>query len=158
MSTAGAARYTGRCLCGGVRYAIAGDIGPAVFCHCSQCRRASGSAFAANASIRTADFSCTQGQDLIREFESSPGKLRAFCSACGSPLFARHPASPEVMRLRLGTLDQADDIEVRGHIWTGSGAGWYHIADALEQAPGSNPWIGQGRDVAGGRQDPGKLK
>lgn len=138
-----------------MRYAIAGDIGPATFCHCSQCRRASGSAFAANATIRTADFTCTQGQALIREFESSPGKLRAFCSRCGSPLYAHHPAKPGVMRLRLGTLDKADDLEVRGHIWTASGAGWYHITDELEQAPGSNPWTGHGRDVDSGRAGSG---
>ena len=149
-------RYTGGCLCGGVRYALDGAIGPAVFCHCSQCRRASGSAFAANATINTADFTLVQGRELIGEFESSPGKLRAFCSRCGSPLYARHRTKPEVMRLRLGSLDHAEDIELRGHIWTGSKAGWYPITDDLEQSPANNPWVGQGRDVTSGRVEPGR--
>ena len=43
---------TGKCLCGKVRYEINGRLGPVVYCHCSMCRRATGSAFATNASVR----------------------------------------------------------------------------------------------------------
>jgi len=43
----------GGCLCGGVRFRVKGKLGPAAYCHCQQCRRASGSAFAANAPART---------------------------------------------------------------------------------------------------------
>lgn len=131
----------GGCLCAGVRYALAGAIGPAVYCHCSQCRRASGSAFAANASVQAADLRILQGRELLREFESSPGKFRVFCAACGSPLYARRSESPDILRLRLGSLDNGGPAPaVRGHIWTGSKAGWHTIADGLEQAAGSNPW------------------
>src|SRR5437762_3351156 len=69
---------TGRCLCGGVRYEIDGEIGSVVCCHCSQCRRASGTAFATNASVRAEHFRLIAGQDLLTEYESSPGKFRAF--------------------------------------------------------------------------------
>jgi hypothetical protein len=47
---------TGKCLCGKVRYEINGRLGPVVYCHCSMCRRATGSAFATNASVRANEF------------------------------------------------------------------------------------------------------
>src|SRR5438477_12049566 len=96
---------TGRCLCGGVRYEIDGEIGSVVCCHCSQCRRANGTAFATNASVRAEHFRLVAGRDLLTEYESSPGKFRAFCARCGSPILARWAAHPAFVRLRLGTLD-----------------------------------------------------
>jgi hypothetical protein len=69
---------SGRCLCGTVRYEVTGAIGPIVFCHCSQCRRAQGSAFGTNAELNAGDFALVAGADRITEYESSPGKIRAF--------------------------------------------------------------------------------
>src|SRR6266566_3613601 len=95
---------TGRCLCGGARYEIDGEIGSATYCHCSQCRRASGTAFATNASVRAEHFRLVAGRDLLTEYESSPEKLRAFCARCGSPVLSRWAAHPDFVRIRLGTL------------------------------------------------------
>jgi hypothetical protein len=95
----------GGCLCGGVRFAIDGKLGPAGHCHCSQCRRASGAAFASNAPVRTRYFTLRSGAELVREYESSPGKYRAFCCRCGSPLYSRRESEPALRRIRLGTLD-----------------------------------------------------
>ena len=128
---------TGRCLCGGVRFEIDGPIGPAVYCHCSTCRRANGSAFAANASTPRAGFRLLEGAELIREFESSPGKQRAFCSRCGSPIYATMPDDASIVRIRLGTLDQDPGERPRAHIWVGSKAPWHEIGDALPQFPES---------------------
>ena len=80
---------TGKCLCGKVRYEIDGRLGPVVYCHCSMCRRATGSAFATNASVRANEFRVVAGSELISEYESSPSNMRAFCSRCGSPLYCR---------------------------------------------------------------------
>jgi hypothetical protein len=63
-----------------VRIEISGKLGPVVYCHCSMCRKANGSAFAANADVRTKYWRFASGEELVREFESSPGKFRAFCS------------------------------------------------------------------------------
>lgn len=123
--------FSGRCLCGGVRLRIHGRLGPAVFCHCSQCRKASGSAFACNAPVRARYLEIERGRELIREFESSPGKLRGFCSRCGSPVYSRLADDPETFRIRLGILD--DDPERRPllHVFVGSKAPWFEIADSL---------------------------
>ena len=124
---------TGRCLCEGVRFQIAGEMGSPSFCHCTQCRRAGGSAFATNAGVSTADFHLTAGRDLVREYESSPGKFRAFCSRCGSPLYSRQREHPEFRRIRLGTLDQDPGVRPLLHVWVGSKAQWFDIGDGLPQ-------------------------
>jgi hypothetical protein len=122
---------TGSCLCGSVRFRIDGKLGPAGYCHCSQCRKASGSAFAANAPVRRKYHSFTRGEGSIREFESSPGKFRAFCSHCGSPLYSRLDAEPETLRIRLGTLDQDPGRRPLAHVWVASKAPWHTIGDDL---------------------------
>jgi hypothetical protein len=125
----------GGCLCGGVRFTITGKLGPAGYCHCKQCQRASGSAFAANAPVRTRYFAIVAGAELVREYESSPGKYRAFCGRCGSPVYSRRDDEPEIRRIRLGTLDGDPGRRPLGHVWVTSKAPWYTIHDALPQHP-----------------------
>ncbi|HSJ98269.1 MAG TPA: GFA family protein [Myxococcota bacterium] len=124
---------TGSCLCGEVRLRITGKLGPAGFCHCSQCRKANGSAFASNAPVRARYLEIAAGRERIREFESSPGKFRAFCSRCGSPVYSRRDTEPELLRLRLGLLDGDPGRRPAAHVWVGSKAPWYEITDALPQ-------------------------
>jgi len=126
---------TGRCLCGAVRYEVDGDLGPIAFCHCAECRRASGSAFAANANVVKSEHRFSSGAAAIVEYESSPGKFRAFCARCGSPLYSRTSAAPETLRIRLGTLDQDPGGRPRLHVWTSEKAAWFEINDEIPQIP-----------------------
>lgn len=126
---------SGGCLCGGVRYEVDGLAGPVEYCHCTQCRRASGSAFAANATVTAAAFRLRAGRDLLSEYESSPGKLRAFCGRCGSPVYARRPAQPDTLRLRVGTLDGDPGARAAGHWHVASAAPWFTITDDLPRHP-----------------------
>ncbi|MFK7896139.1 MAG: GFA family protein [Myxococcota bacterium] len=128
---------TGRCQCAGVRFSISGKLGPAGLCHCEQCRRANGSAFAANAPVRTQYFKIEEGLELLREFESSPNKFRAFCSRCGSPIYSRHDSEPDIRRVRLGTLDGDPGRQPLAHLWVSDKASWYTIdADLPKFAEG----------------------
>jgi hypothetical protein len=130
---------TGRCLCGTVRYEVTGAIGPIVFCHCSQCRRAQGSAFGTNAEVNAGDFAVVTGAASITEFESSPGKKRAFCSVCGSPLYSRRVDRPGIVRLRIGTLESPIANRPVAHIFASSKAEWDTICDDLPQYEGAEP-------------------
>ena len=121
----------GKCLCEGVRYEISGELGPLGYCHCSQCRRASGSAFGANADARRDEFKWLGGEELVREYESSPDTIRAFCSRCGSPLYKRSAAKPDVVRIRLGSLEEDPGLRARVHVYVADKAPWYEITDAL---------------------------
>jgi hypothetical protein len=125
----------GGCLCGGVRFVLTGKLGPAGYCHCKMCQRASGSAFAANAPARTRYFKLSSGEDLVTEYESSPGKYRAFCRKCGSPVYSRRDDEPELRRIRLGSLDSDPERRPLLHVWVSAKAPWHSIDDSLPQLP-----------------------
>lgn len=135
MSVAATAQASGSCLCGGVRYRFSGELGPIMVCHCSRCRKANGSAFQATAPVATADFQLLSGQELLAEYESSPGVFRVFCRVCASPLYSRRTATPGVLRLRLGSLDTPVGGRPELHIFTGSKAEWHEIHDDAPQHP-----------------------
>ena len=60
----------GGCLCGGVRFEIDRAVGPFELCHCSRCRKVSGSAFMAGLGVRRDDFRLVRGHELIRSYEA----------------------------------------------------------------------------------------
>lgn len=119
----------GRCLCGQIEYEIDGAVGLIDYCHCSYCRRASGAAFATNASIMANTFRFRSGQSLLKEYESSPGKLRCFCSNCGSPIYARVTGAPALLRIRMGTMTSDPETNPSGHYDVESKAPWYAIGE-----------------------------
>jgi hypothetical protein len=77
-------------------------------CQCSLCRRLHGFG-AAVIPAQAAGFTLQQGKNSLREFESSPGKFRAFCTLCGTPLYSRRSVAPQALRLRIGCLDNLPD-------------------------------------------------
>lgn len=131
----------GGCLCGAVRYEIAaGALGAIVLCHCGQCRKAQGSAFAAVAPVPAAAFRLLAGADALRGYESSSGKWRSFCQHCGSPIHSRRDGLPEWLRLRIGTLDATPaSARPSAHIHVASKAEWWDICDDLPQYPAIEP-------------------
>lgn len=125
--------YFGSCLCGGIRYAIDGELGDFGYCHCTSCRKASGSSHAANSPVDRAHFLIVNGAELLREYESSAGKFRAFCGRCGSPIYAYLEATRDVLRLRLGTLDTPFAKQPKAHTFVSDKAPWEPINDGLPQ-------------------------
>lgn len=121
----------GHCLCGSIHYQYTGELGPIALCHCSQCRRAQGTAFATNSPIQAAQFTLVSGQEALKEYESRPGKKRAFCSNCGSPIYSRLDARPELLRLRIGTVTSPIAARPSHHIYAASRAEWFEIDDDL---------------------------
>jgi hypothetical protein len=119
---------TGQCLCGAFRFEVDGPLGEVHLCHCDQCRRANGTSFSANARVPIENHRVITGIDVINEYESSPGAWRAFCSRCGSPVFARAEQDPLHIRIRLGTLARDAQAKITGHVWVGSKANWDLLA------------------------------
>lgn len=129
----------GSCLCGKIRFEYSGELGPVTLCHCTQCRKSNGTAFAANSEIERSNFKIVSGGELIREFESTQGKFRAFCKECGSPIYSRRDSIPDKLRIRLGLMDTRIDIKPSFHIFTDSKAEWYEICEGLPQYPEYEP-------------------
>lgn len=128
--------YSGQCLCAGVRFGIEGELEPIQVCHCSQCRRAQGTPFATNIPVNDAQFKLLAGGELLTEFESSPGKYRAFCRTYGSPIFSRRDSLPGVRRIRAGLISEPLETRPIAHFYAGSKANWWPINDDLPQFEG----------------------
>jgi len=123
----------GSCLCGGVTYEIDGAIETITNCHCSLCRKMSGSAFSSGATIAARSFRYVAGQELLKQWESSSGYFREFCGRCGSPILKRKAKDPDNLRLRVGTLDSDPGIAPSRHLHVSSKAAWVEIKDDLPQ-------------------------
>ena len=120
----------GSCLCGAVAYEAEALAGPMVHCHCRTCQKAHSAAFATTARVRRRDLRWTRGQEALGAYESTPGKLRRFCTRCGSHLISEWVDQPMVI-LRIATIDNGLAAEPVAHIWTSHQAPWDHGQDDL---------------------------
>ena len=125
----------GSCLCAGVLFRARGPLVEMGRCYCSQCRKASGAEFATNANVQEGSFELIRGEDLLRDFESSPGQMRVFCGRCGSHLFKRYIDAPEKIRLRLGCVDSPIHQRPLARIFVGSKIAFSEAGQASEDIP-----------------------
>lgn len=127
-------KLTGSCLCQGIRYEVSGKgLGDIMLCHCQRCRKANGTAYAANAPVHVHDFKIISGEHLLQTYQSTPITQRSFCRECGSPIISLRMDAPELYRLRIGTLDTKIEQTPKLHIFTASKAEWENICDELPQ-------------------------
>lgn len=119
--------YKGKCLCGAVEVEIAGKISDIIHCHCSLCRKNSGTAYATNGFINTAEFSVVKGKQNLSTFSFKPGRNRHFCTTCGSPVYSSNADDPSRLRIRLGILDSDINERPISHNFVSSKANWDDI-------------------------------
>jgi hypothetical protein len=136
--------HAGGCLCGGVRYRVAGRLQPVVACHCGQCRRTHGH-FAAYTGAARAALELVEASGL-RWHGSSPGVRRGFCGTCGASVFWERGDGPEV-GIAAGTLDAPTGLATIGHIFVADAGDYYAIADDLPRFAGSDGGALDGGDV-----------
>jgi hypothetical protein len=123
---------TGTCLCGRVRFTIQGMIHNARYCHCSNCRKFSGTAYAAWGLVRTDEFTLSASDPGVTRYHSGGG-LRAFCSCCGSPVWFEPDNLPALRGVPLGVIDDLEIGAPTMHVWTKSMVPWVSLSDALPQ-------------------------
>jgi len=131
--------HTGSCLCGGIHFSIMGPLEPVQVCHCSQCRRAQGGPVATNIPVPSSAVTFLRGDSLLRHYESSPGKVRAFCSVCGSPVYSRRDALPGVLRIRAGLLHEPVATALAFEAFADSKASWWPLLGNIPAHPDSAP-------------------
>jgi hypothetical protein len=131
---------TGSCLCGGVRFELTAPFRRANHCHCSRCRKHSGTFGLTQGRVPRDGFRLVQGEGLIRVYRPAAGMAKAFCSVCGSSLFGgTWPDGPEVS-IRFGALDGDPATRPQYHAHTASAAPWHVIPDdGLPRHPGPAP-------------------
>jgi hypothetical protein len=130
-----AKRLKGSCLCGEVRYTVADEFAYALNCHCSQCRRATGSAFKPFGGIERRKLKVTRGK--VKRYGGAKTH-DAHCKACGSLLYSI-VRDGQFAHVTYGTLLDTPARMPSAHIFAGSKAPWYQILDQLPQYPGFPP-------------------
>ena len=132
--TASGRMLAGECYCGAVHYEVADEFLYAANCHCSNCRRTTGSAFKPFAGIVRARLAVTKGADALLIVGDDSGN-DTHCRACGSLLYSvvRDGA---FVHVAMGTLIDDPAIRPTSHIFVGSKAPWFTITDDLPQYEG----------------------
>lgn len=128
----------GSCLCGAVEYEIDQLDMPIAHCHCHTCRKAHAAAYASTAGVKREHFRWLKGENKLTAYESSPGKLRRFCSVCGSHVVAERPAQPHLI-LRVATLDEDPGLKPTAHIWCSHDVPWLHDGEDVPSFPEWEP-------------------
>jgi hypothetical protein len=122
----------GKCLCGAIEFELDGDLPNLYQCHCSLCRKVTGSS--ANAAFRIAadQFEWISGSGQIREFVTESGFKSHFCATCGSPV-PNLTSNDSAYWIPVGLLEETSELELVAHLYVASRASWDVIADAGEQ-------------------------
>ncbi|HEY0767894.1 MAG TPA: GFA family protein [Steroidobacteraceae bacterium] len=130
MSSSLATR-TGGCLCGAVRYCVAGALRAVVMCHCTQCRRMTGHVMAATAA-RRADFRLVSEGEL-KWYSASKEARRGFCGRCGSTLFWE-AVGRDYISIAAGSLDDSSGLRIACHIFVADKGDYYEIEPGTPQS------------------------
>ena len=120
--------YAGGCACGAIRYDVVGEPIAMNDCQCRQCQRDSGTGHASYLTFAGAQVAL-EGAPSAWDFTGDGGtvKRRAFCPACGTPVYMTFPASPEVFVIRAGSLDDPSQYKPLTVFWTETGQPWDHL-------------------------------
>lgn len=126
---------TGGCLCGAIRFRVAGALCPVIGCHCLQCRKTSGHYVAATSALR--DQIEIEGD--VTWFGSSQTARRGFCATCGSSLFWDGPG--ENLSIHAGALDAPTGLALSAHIFVADKGDYYALDASLPMAEADDPTL-----------------
>ncbi|MDB5423860.1 MAG: hypothetical protein JWQ29_1276 [Phenylobacterium sp.] len=132
---------TGGCACGAVRFEItAAPIGVGV-CHCLDCQKSSGGGPNYVALIPKMAFAVTKGEAKVYTSPSDSGTEvgRAFCAACGTPLWSVPGSQAPFFPVKLGALDDSSGLSPSLHLYTSSAQPWHLMHEGLPQFPKMPP-------------------
>ena len=125
-------KSSGSCLCGEVHYEITGSLGIFQYCHCSRCRKFTGSAHSANIIVSPGQFEWLKGVEFLGRYEIADARhfATSFCTQCGSSLPWEAKSGKSVV-IPAGTLDDDPEISPIQNIYFGSKPDWYVEASDL---------------------------
>lgn len=122
----------GGCLCGTVRYEVIGEPAKFYHCHCSRCRKSTGTGHATNMLITDAQIRYTQGEEQVKRYKvpESERFTRVFCPECGAPV-ARYVQELDAVVIPAGSLDEEPPIKPQARIFWDSRSSWSCTDDVL---------------------------
>ncbi len=124
------------CFCESIHIEISGTPEWVAYCHCRDCRMATGAPVTAYASFRNEYLKYLSGR--LSHFESSPGTRWGSCSQCHSPLTYQTRKYPDETHLHLITIDRYDELSPNFHVHCSEQVRWLKIADDWPKHAGSS--------------------
>jgi hypothetical protein len=124
---------TGSCLCGKVKYEIKGEGSAFYHCHCSRCRKLTGTGHASNIRVTPeSSLNWLQGEALLKKYKVPEAErfYNLFCSNCGSPMPRVVPELDAVL-VPAGSLDTLPEIQPNGRIFWDSRVEWSCSGDDI---------------------------
>ncbi len=122
----------GSCLCGQVSVEIRGPLRNSRFCHCTNCRKFSGTAYAAWGVVSSEHLQIVHGAANVARFDSGGG-LRVFCRSCGAPLWYEPAHLPAFRGVALGAIHEGEVPAPEMRVWTRSRVPWVSLHAGLPQ-------------------------
>jgi hypothetical protein len=119
----------GGCHCGAIRYALAAKPSASMICHCRTCRGVSGAPVLAWISVARDDFAISVGHP--KEYVSSDGVLRQFCSRCGTQLTYARTDNADEIDVTTASLDDPNAFPPTHHSWLKHDLDWIEFGDGL---------------------------
>lgn len=131
-------KLRGSCLCGSVKYEVEGDLERFYHCHCSRCRKSTGTGHASNVMIMNATLVFTEGESLLKQFKVPEAVRfsRQFCSECGSSVARIVPELSAVV-VPAGSSDDPIPMKPQARIHWDSRTEWSCDGDDLPRFPGN---------------------
>jgi len=123
----------GGCLCGTVRYEASGDPENASYCHCDDCKRATGGPYTVGVLVKSSELRIISGEvkGYTAIADSGRNITREFCPNCGSPLFTRAEKCSDLVFLKTGSLDEPEVVKPSCQIWTKCAVPWAYVDESL---------------------------
>jgi hypothetical protein len=123
---------TGGCECGAIRYQCAAVPLMAAHCHCRSCQKASGTGHGSHMMVPRAALTVTGEASWHKRVGDSGNVVRrAFCPACGSPVYGETSGFPDVVVLRAGSLDDPEMFRPGARVYAADAPGWDYMDPAL---------------------------
>jgi hypothetical protein len=127
-------KIEGGCHCGNLAYEAEVDPSLAGLCHCTDCQTLTGSAFSAFIPVPTAQFRLRGTPKLyVKTGESGNRRAQAFCSECGTRVYASAEVDPQVFNVRIGTSRQSAALPPQTQLWCRSAVPWVMDLGAVKQ-------------------------
>lgn len=116
--------HKGSCQCRSIQYCFVNEPFDCCYCHCSICRRLTGSAMGSYGSVPKNEFKWTEGEELLSTYQQNETTRRLFCSRCGSYLVTTHSKDKYNVFITLGCLETDIKSKPEFHQFVDSRAGW----------------------------------
>lgn len=134
-------KIVGGCLCGAVRYEYDGEIGESSYCHCDDCKRATGGPYTVGVLSEADKLTIVSGEVKSYTSIADSGRkiTRQFCPECGSPLFTRAEKCPDLVFIKAGSLDHPEIVKPSCQTWTEHAVDWAYVDESLPCYPKGGP-------------------